>query len=755
MIQIYAPENTNFDMNGDEVLVPSVCEMEAELGGAWFLNMTHPIDAEGKWKNIVKEAVISAPTFMGKKQLFRINESDKQDTEIVVKAYPIFFDSADEVFLMDKRPTDKNGQEVLDILTEGTKYSGESNITSVNTAYFIRRNFMNAINGDSPSFIGTWGGEPLYDNFKVIINERAGGDYGAEVRYGKNMDGISFKEDMSEVVTRIVPVAFNGRTLSTNYVDSPLINKYAKVYTREIVFEDVKYYEDIMASEDTSKLIVCNTQEELDAVLVAKCNEQFEAGIDVYKVTIDVDMVSLENTEEYKDFTDLVRIGLGDTVGCYNNRLDITTKARAIKIKWNCITDSVTEVVLGDYEYSILDQWNSTISKIENIVNNDGTVAAEKIQGILNAINVQLHYQKNAAQKQEVRAILFEDLDPDSPLYGALAIGTQGLQISNKRTADGRDWEWTTAFTANGGYADAIIAGLLTDKTGKNFWNISTGEFSMSATTKVGESTVASKQNVADAKDSAYLYADNAVDELNKTLTPQEVFNRLTNNGAIQGLFMKDGQLYINVEYLAGNQISGKSIDAIDIYFHNNTNNIESTLVVQPAYIDMSVCDNNYDNPALYTSSIVIGANGMLYLIGRNIEIFEHNTTTWNGSIKFLDTVYNNGGGVAFTSDRNEKHSIRELDVEKTEQFIYSLNPCKFKYNTGTSDRFHHGLIAQEVKECMGEEDWGLYVKQTDKDGTVHLALRYDELIADLIVTVQSQNKRIQQLQERIGIANG
>lgn len=477
MIQIYVPENTNFEMNGNDVLAPSTCTMEAELGGTWILNMTHPIDYEGKWKNIVKEAVISAPTFMGKKQLFRIEESDKQDTEIIVKAYPIFFDSADEVFLMDKRPAGKNGQEALDILTEGTKYRGESNITDVNTAYFIRRNLMNALNGDSPSFIGTWGGEPLYDNFKVIINERAGGDYGAEVRYGKNMDGISFREDMSEVVTRIVPVAFNGHTLSTNYVDSPLISKYAKVYTREIVFEDVKYCEDITTSEDTSNLIVCNSQEELDAALIAKCNEQFEAGIDIYKVTIDVDMVSLENTEEYKNFTDLVRIGLGDTVGCYNNRLGITTKARAIKIKWDCITDSVIEVVLGDYEYNILDQWNSTISKIENIVNNDGTVAAEKIQGILNAINVQLHYQNSAAQKQEVRAILFEDLDPDSPLYGALAIGTQGLQISNKQTADGRDWEWTTAFTANGGYADAIIAGILADKTGKNSWNLETGEF--------------------------------------------------------------------------------------------------------------------------------------------------------------------------------------------------------------------------------------------------------------------------------------
>ena len=110
MIQVYAPNNTKFDMNGDVILFPSSCEASAELGGTWSLDMTHPIDEEGRWKELVKEAVLAVPTFMGKKQLYRIDEIDKQDMEIVVKAYPVFFDSADEVFLMDTRPTGKNGR---------------------------------------------------------------------------------------------------------------------------------------------------------------------------------------------------------------------------------------------------------------------------------------------------------------------------------------------------------------------------------------------------------------------------------------------------------------------------------------------------------------------------------------------------------------------------------------------------------------------------------------------------------------------
>lgn len=55
-------------------------------------------------------------------------------------------------------------------------------------------------------------------------------------------------------------------------------------------------------------------------------------------------------------------------------------------------------------------------------------------------------------------------------------------------------------------------------------------------------------------------------------------------------------------------------------------------------------------------------------------------------------------------------------------------------------------MIADEVKESLGEEDNAVYVEQ--KDGTK--GLRYEELIADLIATVQVQNERIEYLEEKV-----
>lgn len=484
MIQCYKPDNTNYENNGDITLSPTSCELSCEINGTWELNMTHPLDSDGRWKYLSEEAVISAPTFQSDKQLFRVDKCVKSDSSVDVTAYPIFFDSADDCFLMDTRPTNQNGQNALNIMTQGSKYSGESDITTGGTAYFVRRNLMDAINGeDSPTFIQTWGGEILYDNFKIIVNERIGGDYGVEIRYGKNMDGLSYTVDMSDIVTRIIPVAYNGRTMSGNspWVDSENIDKYAKKYIREVKFEDVKLAEDASDSEEED-VIICADQAALNAALTQKCEDMYAAGADLPAVTIQVTMIDLAKTEQYKDFEDLVSVGLGDTVHCYNYKLGITTDARVIKLTWDCIRNQAGEMTLGDYEYNYFSELTSSLQAIEQVIGPGNTLIAERVSGVLNAINTQLRYQKNVAQKQDVRAILFEDTDPDSPTYGAMCLGTQGFQIADSRTADGKDWDWTTAFTAKGGYANTLIAGLLSDKTGKSFWSLDTGEMQLSGT---------------------------------------------------------------------------------------------------------------------------------------------------------------------------------------------------------------------------------------------------------------------------------
>lgn len=478
MIQAYLAKNPDFNMNGDSVLIPTSCKLSVKLNGAWQLELSHPLDREERWRYLEEGGVIAAPTFQSGKQLFRINKICKMNTGITAIAYPIFFDSADDCLLMDVRPTMKTGQEALDIMTAGSRYSGESDIVSGSTAYFVRRNLMSAINGEEdPSFISRWGGEMLYDNYKVIINERVGGDYGVEVRYGKNLMGMEYQVDLSEVITRIVPVSYNGYTLEGDspWVDSPNIGKYAKVYTKEVKFDDVKLLEDASGDEEAF-----STLEELREELVRRCNVMYSNGADLPRVTVTVDMADLSKCEEYREYEDLEKVGLGDTVRCYNTKLDIMTEARVVELEWDCVRDIPGTVVLGEFKYDYFTELSTALTAVKKIMGPHNTVVAERVQGVLNAINTQLRYQKNVAQRQDVRAILFEDLDRSSPNYGAMSIGTQGFQIADRRTADGRDWDWTTAFTAKGGYVDTLIGGILVDKTGRSFWNLDTGEMQLS-----------------------------------------------------------------------------------------------------------------------------------------------------------------------------------------------------------------------------------------------------------------------------------
>ena len=555
MIQVYARGNENYDSNGDMTLLPTTCELSAEINGAWELTMSHPLDKEGRWKYLEEEAVISAPTFQDEHQLFRIDKCVKTDTTVEITAYPIFFDSADDCVLMDTRPTDRNGQDALDIMMEGSRYSGRSDITTGGTAYFIRRNLMDAINGENePTFVQVWGGEILYDNFTVIINERIGGDYGVEIRYGKNMDGLSYTVDMSDVATRIIPVAYNGRMMSGNtpWVDSPNINKYAKKYIREVKFNDVKLYEDVSGETEENEDTICQTQEELDSVLKERCEEMYDSGADTPDVTIEVNMIDLAQTDQYKDFQGLVTVALGDTVRCINSKLGIASNARVIKLTWDCITNRSAGMTLGDYEYNYFSELTSSLEAVKQIVGPGNTVIAERVQGVLNAINTQLRYQKNVAQTRDVRAILFEDTNPDSPLYGAMCLGTQGFQIADKRTEDGRDWDWSTAFTAKGGYADVLIAGVLADKTGKNFWNLNTGEMQISGTMRqlTGSGGLEIKDGVM-----KFLNADGKV---LATMNVSEEQVLLQGVGKLSGIIRLGGSRNGDVQILPGS--GGKAI---------------------------------------------------------------------------------------------------------------------------------------------------------------------------------------------------
>jgi hypothetical protein len=125
---------------------------------------------------------------------------------------------------------------------------------------------------------------------------------------------------------------------------------------------------------------------------------------------------------------------------------------------------------------------------------------------------------------------------------------------------------------------------------------------------------------------------------------------------------------------------------------------------------------------------------------------------------------------VVSTSDEREKTEIENTDLGL--DFVKNLRPVSYKWKVGenivertfekdkngndneiqtitprTGKRKHYGLIAQEVKEVLGDNDFGGYIHDTETD---HMGLRYDQFIPILIKAVQEQQEIIEDLQNQI-----
>lgn len=458
MIEVYVKGNEDYGSNGDMTLTPTTCEVELTVEGVAELTLEHPIDDLGRWEYLVTDNVIAAPTPYSKKQLFRIYDYTKTETEVTAYARHIFYDSAGEM-LVDVRPTNKTGQEALDTILSGTKYKAKTNIKTRSTAYYIRKNIMEAIGGDDEnSFINRWGGERMYDNFTVIINDRLGGDYGACAEFGRNMTGIEADISIDDVVTRIIPVSYNGHTLEGEepWIDSPLIGSYANPRAAVIKFEDVKLLEDCQEGEEGF-----STLELLREELKRRCTKEYENGLDKPKVNYKVDLVEVANTEDYKDYKKLTTIGIGDDALTKDRKLKINVTARCIRLVYDCIEEENAEVELGNFIENYFDKTTSAADIIQKVTREDGTLKAEEVYGKIDAVKAQLKAQRDISQPSEVRAVIFEDLVEGSPTYGAMSIGTMGFCIASERTADGKDWDWKTFGTGSGFYADYICVGQL------------------------------------------------------------------------------------------------------------------------------------------------------------------------------------------------------------------------------------------------------------------------------------------------------
>lgn len=454
-IEIYVKGNNDYKHNGDITLQPLECTYEVEINSSHELTLLHDLDSIGRWKYISEDNVIAIYNDkIGKKEFYRIYCTEKDLFEITAYARPVGYDLVDYV-LIDTRPTEKNGQDALNDILANTPFKGHSNISDISTAYYVRKNCLEAITSDDEnSFFNRWGGEIYFDNWDIYVNDKIGSDKGLRVELGYNLESIEEKINIDEVVTRVIPVGADGIMLDGDkpWIDSKNINKYTHIKTRVIEFSDVKVSEE---NSDEGFATLSEAQAELKRLV----NKAYDNGLDKPTVTYTIDMISLRDSVNYDDYKILEDVNEGDTVHVKVKKLDIDVETRVNKINIDKLTGRINSLVLGTVEKNFFKEQVDIQNKVNNIINKNGTVKANSIEGTINALNTKFKALREIAEQQHVRAMLFEDDVQGSKTYGAMCIGSMGFEIASEKVNG--EWQWRTFGTGQGFTADLIIAGTL------------------------------------------------------------------------------------------------------------------------------------------------------------------------------------------------------------------------------------------------------------------------------------------------------
>lgn len=92
------------------------------------------------------------------------------------------------------------------------------------------------------------------------------------------------------------------------------------------------------------------------------------------------------------------------------------------------------------------------------------------------------------------------------------------------------------------------------------------------------------------------------------------------------------------------------------------------------------------------------------------------------------------------TSDISYKKNIKNSDLGL--EFINKLKPVMYKWKKQDDDRIHYGLIAQDIKKILGEDN--RIIKKGEATGKY--GLYYSELISPMIKAIQELSNEVDKL---------
>lgn len=410
MIKIYEPTEVLFDHNGLKILHPTKAEIYIEDNGDYYIDVESSID---DLEYLQEGMIIRAATRWGE-QGFRLTNPVRKNNKISVKGYHLWKDSS-KYIIFNSYVENKNCNDALDHLNSacdvGTPFTTISDITTINSTRIVRQSLEEAI----ATVIEKWGGHLYRDNWVIGVKSKIGEDRGITIKYGKNSTNIEANEDWSNVVTKIMPVGYDGITLPEKYLEAE--TQYSVPYTKVIKFEqDINQdgYKDEkgnLKEEEYKEALIEDLRNKAKSYLNE--NQYFKCN---YKVKAHIEGV----------------IDLGDVIVVEHKRLGINLTTNVISLKYDCIRDKYIEIEFGNFK-----------TKLKDLVSNIDKQTKETVANANEVVKVTLQNELNTATSKiwgtlgdsyviyEGDRILVVDSLPKETAANVMMINAGGIGFSN------------------------------------------------------------------------------------------------------------------------------------------------------------------------------------------------------------------------------------------------------------------------------------------------------------------------------------
>ena len=336
MIKIFDANTKEFSSNGNIVISPlSMLETKKKSLNGWSID----VQVSVKYKDFIEQDKICLTKTKSKKnpQAFRIKSIQIISNKISFTANHICCD-LENYFLFDVRPTNLTAIDTLKYINERTDNTSPFNIVysdidTIDTTYFIRKNLLEAYKTVEEKFCGVFD----FDNYNVYFLKKVGSDSGLTIMPKKNKQGIRIYENWSNVCTRVYPVGKDGLLLDSKYVESSV--KYDIPYTKSIFFQS-----ELKSDAQTEE----NLKKELKEKAIKYLEENSKPQVS-YEVTANID--------------DMLEIG--DLIRVKDPLINLLTEVQ--EYTYNLLTKKIKSIIFGNYVRDVKSKFSSYKNSIENL----------------------------------------------------------------------------------------------------------------------------------------------------------------------------------------------------------------------------------------------------------------------------------------------------------------------------------------------------------------------------------------------------